>query len=96
MDVTTHISILGLLVTYLGKLIDMLRRQLVMIEQALAEQAQPTYAQAALHSDALLERSQQLVLEFTKLHARMKELAAKSKTGSDNSEQTPIPILAQP
>ena len=83
MDVSTHVSILSLHCTYRCKLLDMLRIQLVMLEQALAEQVQPTYAQGAPHMEELVNWSQQIVLEITRLHARIEELAAKSKTESD-------------
>ena len=96
MDASTHVSILSLHSTYLCKLVDLLRIQLVMVEQALAERVQPTFAHIAPYTEELSQRSQQLVLEINRLHARIEELAAKSRTGSDNSEQTPIPILAQP
>jgi hypothetical protein len=84
MDVATHVHVLCLQSEYLYKLADILRIHLVMIEQALAEQSQPTSAQATLCMEGLLERSQQLVREREYLQARIQELAAKSRTRSDN------------
>jgi hypothetical protein len=82
MDVATHVNILCLQSEHLYKLADILRIQLIMVEQALAEQTQPTYSQAAPYLDGLLELNQQMGRETDRLAARIEELAAKSKTGS--------------
>jgi hypothetical protein len=82
MDVATHVNILRLQSEHLSTLADTLRIQLVMMEQALAEQAQPSSSHVIPSLAGLLELDQQIVREMDRLHARIEELVAKSNTGS--------------